>query len=65
MVYRHIDYDPRIMFDRRIESVDVTVGYRHIESVFELWFTDTLRMIFTYGLQTYLECYYNYGLQIY
>jgi len=29
--------------------------------VFELWFTDILRMFFSYGLQTYLECCYNCG----
>jgi hypothetical protein len=53
MVYGHIDCDPRIMIDRHIESVDVTMGYRHIEGVFELLLSDILRVFLSCGLQTY------------
>jgi len=45
MVYRHIDCDPRVMISRRIERAAVTMGCRHIESVFELRLTDILRVL--------------------
>jgi hypothetical protein len=45
VVYRHINYDPRVMVDRRIECVAIAMGYIYIESVFELRLTDVLRVL--------------------
>jgi len=51
--FRHIGSVARVMVYRRIERGNITVGYRYIESVFDLWFTDLLRVFLNYCLQTY------------
>jgi hypothetical protein len=36
-----------------MERVVITMSYRHIESVFDLWFTGIWGVFLSYGLQAY------------